>query len=220
VPRQVDASTLEVDLPAGGKLHLLDTEEVELWVELARRYQKDYKLRKINDQATLGTILMHHLTLFRAQRGLSGLEPEYDEDDLFTGEFKRIKVTQTASAAYTMEIQRASKEIREQEKTLGIDKRQREAAGDQDVANWISHLKRFGREMGIHIHGRVHAYELFVNELRWRLRLEQVGDAEDRTYHDCTPEGILKWANDELVKLAEIDKEFAAEKQRLVVGKL
>jgi hypothetical protein len=220
MPRQVDASTLEVDLPAGGKMHLLDTEEVELWVELARRYQKDYKLKKVNDQATLGTILMHHLTLFRAQRGLSGLEPEYDEDDLFTGEFKRVKVSQTASAAYTMEIQRASKEIREQEKVLGIDKRAREAAGDQDIPNYLKRLKAFGREMGIHVSKRVHAYELFVNELRWRLRLEQVGDAEDKTYHNATPEGILKWASEELEKLAEIDKEFAKEKQHLVVGKL
>jgi hypothetical protein len=221
VPRNnVDADALSVDLPAGGKMHLLDQEEVELWVQLSQRYQSEFKIKKVNDLGTLGAILMHHLTLFRAQRGLSGLEPKYDEDDIFTGEFQRVKVTQNASAGYTQEIQRASKEIREQEKVLGIDKKSRDAAGDQDIPSYIKRLKAFGREMGLHISRRVHAYEEFVNELRWRVRLEQNGDPEDKQYHDCTPEGILKWARTELDALAEVDKKFADEKQKLVVGKL
>lgn len=216
----VDADALEVDLPAGGKMHLLDTEEVSLWVNLMQRYEQEYRIRKINDLASLGTILMHQLTLFRAQRGLSGLVPQYDDDDIFTGQFQRVKVSQGAANQYSAEISRAGKDIRETEKILGIDKKSRDAAGDQDIPTYLRKLKAFGREMGIHISKRVHAYEEFVNELRWRVRLEQNGDAEDKQYHECTPEGILKWAAAHLDELAEIDKQFAKERQKLVVGKL
>lgn len=215
----LDDDQLEVDLPAGGKMHLLDHEEVESWTLLAQRYQQDYKLRKVNDLTTLGTILMQHLMLFRAQRGLSGIQPQYDEEDLFIG-IKRIKVSTSQAAAYSAEITRASKEIRELEKALGIDKKSRDAAGDQDIPNYLMRLKRFGREMGIHINKRVHAYELFVNELSWRLRLEQNGDAEDRAYHECTPEGILKWAGEALEELRAADRDFAEQNQKLVVGTL
>lgn len=220
MPDNRDSDQLEVELPAGGKMHLLDAEEVELWTNLSARYREDYRLRKINDLVALGSILMHQLTLFRAQRRLSGLEPEYDEEGLFTGKMKKVKVTQASSSAATADIGRSSKEIREIEKSLGIDKKGREAAGDQDIPSYLRRLKAFGREMGIHISRRVHAYEEFVNELRWRVRLEQTGDPEDKAYHDCTPEGILKWARGELDKLTEIDKQFAEDKQKLVVGKL
>lgn len=215
----LDDSQLEVELPAGGKIHLLDSEEVDLWVTLSQRYQNDYKLKKVNDLTSLGTLLMHHLALFRAQRALSGIQPQYDDEDLFTG-IERVKVTPSDAAGYSMEINRSSKEIREMEKVMGIDKKSRDAAGDQDVPNYLKRLKAFGREMGIHISKRVHAYEEFVNELRWRVRLEQNGDPEDKQYEECTPELILRWARGELDKLAEIDKQFAEEKQKLVVGKL
>lgn len=220
MPSNVDADALEVDLPAGGRLHLLSIEEVDLWTGMSERYQQEYRLRKVNDLAGLGTILMHQLTLYRAQRGLSGLEPRYDEDEVFTGEFERVKVSQTAAAGYTAEISRASKDIREQEKMLGIDKKSRDAAGDQDIPTYLRLLKQFGREYGIHISRRVHAYEEFVNELRWRVRLEQNGDGEDKQYMECTPDGILKWAREQLEVLAEADRVFAKEKQKLVVGKL
>lgn len=216
----VDAEKLEVDLPAGGKMHLLDIEEVDLWVSLMRRYQSDYRIRKVNDLAALGTILMHQLTMFRAQRGISGLEPKYDEDGIFAGEFIHVKVSQTAARDYSAEISRAAKDIRETEKVLGIDKKSRDAAGDQDIPTYMRLLKKFGREYGIHISKRVHAYEEFVNELRWRVRLSKNGDAEDRQYHECTPEGILKWAEEQLEQLQEIDKKFATERQKLVVGQL
>lgn len=216
----IDADNLEVDLPAGGTVHVMSMDEVNLWTTLKQRYMSEYKLRKVNDLGTLGAILMQQLTLFRAQRSLSGLEPKYDDDDVFTGEFIRVKVSQTATREYSATITASSKEIRELEKALGIDKKSRDAAGDQDVPNYLKRLKAFAREYGIHISKRVHAYEEFVNELRWRVRLEQNGDAEDKAYHECTPEGILKWADAELEKLTEVDKEFAKEKGKLVVGKI
>jgi hypothetical protein len=220
VPSHIDPDKLTVDLPAGGQVHLLDLDEVDFWVTLSQRYQADYKLRKVNDLTSLGTLLMLHLTLFRAQRSLSGIEPEYDEDGLFTGNYKRVKVSASAQADLTATISRVSKEIRDNEKGMAIDKRSRDLAGDQDIPNYMARLKKFGREMGIHISKRVIAYELFVNELSWRVRLEQNGDAEDKTYHNATPEGILAWAREELEKLREVDERFAQEKQKLVVGKL
>ena len=45
-------------------------------------------------------------------------------------------------------------------------------------------------------------------------------DAEDRAYHDITPEKILDWARDKLAELEQVDRDFGREKGRVFVGKL
>ena len=106
------------------------------------------------------------------------------------------------------------------EKALAIDKVTREAGGQQTVAGYIQMLKRAAHERGVHISKRVLAYENFVMELRMRLRIMENADAEDRAYHDITPEKILDWARDKLAELEQVDRDFGREKGRVFVGKL
>ncbi len=217
MPEQ-DLNMFEVKLPAGGKMHLRDREEVDLWVTLSKKYQRDYRLVKVNDLTMLGTLLLQHLAMFRAQREMSGVQWQEHPDG--SPKLAAIEVKPARMTALGEVVQRASKEIREIERAMGIDAKTRAQQGTQTIPDYLARLKRFGREMGIHISKRTHAYELFVNELRWRVRLAQNGDAEDRAYHEATPDQILKWCREQLEVLEQVDRDFAHEKNKLVVGKI
>ena len=193
------STQFRVDLPAGGSLHLNDADEVQLWNESAKRYIDDYGLVKANDLMLLGAILSQGIAMYRAQRELN--DPK-----------------KAGSAQNT--ISKASEQIREIEKALGIDKKSREAGGQHTVGNYVQTLKRAAHEKGVHISKRVKAYESLANELRWRIRLLRNGDDEDRGYHGITEESIIKFAEDELAKLEAEDKRWAREKGRIFVGRL
>jgi hypothetical protein len=195
-PRQ---AKYEVDLPAGGRLELKSAEEVRMWEDSAKRYIQDYGLVKANDLMLLGAILSQGIAMFRAQQELS--DPK------------------SASKAVTL-ISKASEQIRELEKALGIDKKTREAGGQHNVADYVTNLKRAAHAKGIHIAERVKMIEAFAMGLRWRLRLLENGDDEDRAYHGLTHENVVKWAAVELAKIEEHDKKFAKEKGATFVGRL
>src|SRR5438067_2420074 len=128
----------EVDLPAGGRLELQNAEEVRYWEDSAKRYVQDYGLIKANDLVLLGAILAQGIAMRRAM------------DDL--NDPKR------ATSAVTT-IGKASEQIRELEKALGIDKKTREAGGRHTVEDYVTTLKRAAHERGVHISKRVKAYE-------------------------------------------------------------
>lgn len=190
---------LQVTLPAGGTLDLQDADEVIFWEETARRYVQEYGLHKMNDLVMLGAVLSQGIAMYRAQKSL----------------FDPKKATNAVAI-----ISKASEQIRDLEKALGIDKKTREAGGQHTVADYVSNLKRAGHEMGIRISDRTKAYEAFVMELRWKVRLLRNGDEEDRAYHGISEESIVKWAENELAKLEESDKTWAAQKGKVFVGKL
>lgn len=170
-----------------------------MWEESAKRYIEDYGLVKANDLMLLGAILSQGIAMFRAQRDLS--DPK--------------KAGQAATA-----ISKASEQIRELEKALGIDKKSREAGGQHTVADYVTTLKRAAHAKGVRISERIKAYEAFMTELSWKIRVLENGDDEDRSYHSLTPESICEWASKELEKLAEKDKEWAKEKGRIFVGRV
>jgi hypothetical protein len=115
---------------------------------------------------------------------------------------------------------KAATEIRELEKALGIDKKTREAGGQHTVTDYITRLKRAAHAKGVRIAERVKAYEAFMMELRWKLRLLQNGDDEDRKYHNVSEKSICEWAARELEKLEEADKKWAKEKGKVFLGRL
>lgn len=215
-----DDDSYRVDLPGGGGgITLQTTEEVDRWLVLEAAYRDQYDLRKINDLTNLGTLLVQHVNLYRAQQALTGRVPEIDEDDLPTGRYVSRVLKAVEVRAFQDQINTASKEIREIEKTMGIDKKSREAAGDESLKSWLTMMKARAHRYGLHVSRRVTAYEEFCMELRWRLRLNEVGDAEDRHYEDCDADGILKWARAQLGALEEKDREFAQEEGALVLGR-
>lgn len=191
---------LEVKLPGGGMLSLLNPGEVTMWNETRDRYIRDYGLAKQNDLILLGSLLAQVLMLYRAQRELA--DPE------------------KAPVAQSM-IGKCAEEIRKAEKALGIDKATREKGGQHNVADYLTRLKRAAHAKGVHISNRVKAYEDVCMGARWRIRLYRNGDIEDKTYHGVeTPEKIVAWIEAELAKLEDADKEWAREKAAVFVGQL
>jgi hypothetical protein len=210
----------EVELPSGGKMYLQSAEEVDLWENSHARYIEDYHLTKTNDLVLVGALLQQQVTLYRAQCSLNGMEAQLDNSGVPTGRYVQRKLDADETDKFIKMLNSASDQIQRVEKALGIDKVSREAGGAVTVENYLRTLKRAAHERGIHIATRVKKYEAFCMELKMKLRILKNADAEDRAYHDITPEKVLDWARDVLDALEEHDKKFAREKGALYVGKL
>jgi hypothetical protein len=210
-----------VEMPGGGgQMWLANMAEVDRWQTLEAQYREQYDLRKVNDLTNLGTLLVQQINLYRAQMALSGRVPEVDDlDGLPTGRmiYKVLKPAEVK--AHQEAVTAASKEIREIEKAMGIDKKSREQAGDESLRSWLVTMKERAHRYGLHVSERTRAYEEFAMELRWRLRLNEVGDAEDKQYEDCSDEGVIRWAREQLAALEARDQTFAQEEGALVLGK-
>lgn len=219
-PPPISSTVHQVDLPAGGVMWLSSAEEVQLWENSAERYIEDYHLTKTNDLILLGAILQQQIETFRAQRLLNGLQEELDANSVPTGRYVRVELDSDERDKAIKRLNTATGEIQKIEKALGIDKVSREAGGAVSVENYLRTLKHAAHERAMHISKRVLAYEQFVNDLRWRLRILRNADPEDQAYHDLTPEKVLDWCREELKGLEDIDKQFAKEKGKLFIGKL
>lgn len=189
-----------VHLPAGGApIALKSAAEVAYWNDVQQQYTSDYGFSRTNDLVLLGAVLSQTIAMYRAQLELA--DPK------------------RASAAVAL-IGKASEQIRELEKALGVDKKSREAGGQHTMADYVTRAKRAAHEYGIHISDRVKAYEDLAMELRWRIRVLRNGDDEDRRHHKITEGSIIKYAEQRLAELEEKDKEWAREKGRLFIGQL
>lgn len=219
MPEPVEAA-YKVQLPQGGELVLKTPEEVEMWDRTGKAYIKEYRLSKTNDLILLGAILSQNLTMFRAQQRLNGMRPEVDQAGVPTGRYIQEEVDSKTLAASQGAITKASEEIRALEKALGIDKKTREAGGAYNVADYLTTLKKAAHEMGVHISERFKFYEDVMMEARWRIRLLRNGDPEDRQHHDVSEAKIIAWLEDRLAEAEQHDKEFAASKGHLYLGKL
>jgi hypothetical protein len=213
------ANPLEVELPAGGKLALQTVEEVDMWDRTAAKYRGDYALSKTNDLILVGAILTQNLAMFRATQAINGMEPQLN-NGVPTGQYVHKPVKATDAAKYQRMILEAAKEIRELEKSLGIDKKTRDAGGGDSIAGYLGSLKIAGRQLGVHITKRTKAYEEFAMEMRWRIRVLRHGDDEDRLHHGITEDSIIGFAETRLAELEQIDKDFANQKGKMFVGKL
>lgn len=215
------SNSFVVELPGGGTMHLLTSEEVELFEQASKRYREDYALTKMNDLILVGAILTQTLVMYRAQQRLSGMEPEIDAQGHPTGRYRRIEKQKAADLSVAQgTITKCAEEIRALEKALGVDKKTREAGGQHTVANYVTTLKRAAHQYGVRVTERVKEYEKFNMELRWKLRLLKNGDAEDKAYHDITPEKICEWAEAQLAEIEAKDKAWAKDKGKLFQGKL
>lgn len=214
------SDALIVELAAGGDLILQTPSEVDRWTTLSSRYQEDYELSKTNDLALLDVILQQHMVVYRAQQAVNGLVPELDEDHLPTGNIKRVTQKPAELARQQEILLSASKEIRALEAALGIDKKSRDQGGQHSLMTYIETLRDAGHEYSVHVTERTLAFEYFVNELSWRVRLNLNGDDEDKTYHDCHDSGILGWCRREIETLEQISKDFAHQKGQAWAGKL
>jgi hypothetical protein len=209
-----------VELPAGGTMHLQSPDEVALWEGALERYRDDYTFSKMNDLFTLGSLLQQQIILFRCQTQINGMEPETGPNGVPTGNYKVVELDAGLLDKYQKQMNAASKEMRELERQLGIDKATRESGGAHTVDSYLKEVKRAAYQRAIHITQRTLEYERVINDLRVRLRILMNGDAEDRAYHNITPKSIILWLKEECDTLAEVDKKFNKEKGKLFIGKL
>jgi hypothetical protein len=216
-PQQPSQNPLEVELPAGGKLHLQALDEVDLFEKQRERYINDYGLTQPNDLFILGALLQQQILAYRAQQGISGLEPQFDQAGLPTGHWAKAQKPDKDAAKKLTE---ATNQIRVLEQSLGVDKKSRESGGQYTVADYLKTLKAAGHQYGVHISKRVLKLEEVFNEAAWRIRLLQNGDAEDRSYHDLTPEKFIDWLAEQVKEVEDADKRFAQEKGKLFIGKV
>lgn len=211
---------LEVEPPGGGKLLLKNEEEVAYYNEMAKAYLEDYRLGRASEKLLLGALLAQAIAIYRAQIQLVGLVEIRDNSGVPMGEYKEVVLSGADRSSLQKQIGEATKEIREIEKQLGIDKKSRDQGGAETTADYIIMLKRAGHRYGVHINRRVKLYEEFAMQLRWRLRLLRNGDDEDKRYHDISPEKICAWSENILKQLENFDKKFAKDQSRLFAGKL
>lgn len=210
----------EVELPSGGKLQLYSAEEVKIWQDAEKRYKEEYAFIKMNDLIMLGAILTQQLTLFRAQQKMNGMEPVLDTNNVPTGQYKVVQMKASEMKAAQDTLLKASKEIRDLESQLGIDKKSREQGGQQSVSQYVTFAKRAANEYGIHISKRVTEYERVFNAVRTKIRVLDNADDEDRAYEGISEASILDYLRTECARLEQVDKDFAADKGKLFVGRL
>lgn len=210
----------EVELPSGGKLQLYSAEEVKIWQDAEKRYKEEYAFIKMNDLIMLGAILTQQLTLFRAQQKMNGMEPVLDANQVPTGQYKVVQMKASEMKAAQDTLLKASKEIRDLESQLGIDKKSREQGGQQSVSQYVTFAKRAANEYGIHISQRVLEYERVFNAVRTKIRVLDNADDEDKAYEGISEASILDYLRTECARLEQVDKDFAADKGKLFVGRL
>jgi hypothetical protein len=214
------ATNFEVELPAGGKLPLLTIDEVEFFEESRDRYLSDYAIRNQSDRLAVNHMLILSVESFRASQRINGMEPELDPAGVPTGRYIKGKVSGTDRAASLNVLIKTRESIADTEKQLGIDKKTRDQGGQYDVATYIEGAKKGAREFGVHLSKRYIAYTSFVKALRTQMRMLRQLDNEDLVEVHLSKESLLDWAWNELDKLEEIDKRFAHEKGRLIVGRV
>lgn len=214
------AEAFRVDLPQGGELILKSQDEVDMWDRTSKAYVTEYRLTKTNDLILLSAILSQNLAMFRAQHRLNGMVPEKDAAGVPTGRYKEEAVDAKTLSASQGAISKASEEIRNLEKALGVDKKTRESGGAYNVADYLTNLKQASHAMGIHISERFKFYEDAMMEARWKIRLLRNGDPEDRQHHNVSEEKIIDWLEGKLAEAEEVDREYAADKGKIFLGKL
>jgi hypothetical protein len=75
----------EVELPAGGKLHLQTIDEVEVFEDTREAYLRDFQIKHHSDKLAIGSLLLMHLEVFRNQQRLNSMEAELDTQGVPTG---------------------------------------------------------------------------------------------------------------------------------------
>ena len=213
-----DITVYHEKMPNGGTITMLNPEEVAYYREMRSKYEKEYAglLTKPNDINRLSQLLSFELTAHRYTQRMVGSVTQYNDAGEVVG-IELVDALEMASISQT--LPKVQEEIRKLEQALKIDKRTREGSSEGDIKNYMESLKRAAIQYKVHLSERYTAFDEFVNELKWRMRVLANPDEEDRKYHGVeTAEKLCVWIEGQLNDLTEIDKKFANDKQSLWTG--
>lgn len=215
-----DLHQYEVELPQGGRIPLHSAEEVEVWTSLSDHYIADFQFTKGSDLASLSTILSSQIEVFRAQQRVNGMQVRFTEAGVPTGDYERVFLKPAERAAAVEQLRKASADVRDHEKALGIDKKSRDASGANTIQDYLTTAKQAAHEYGVHITERVKFIEAMAMEVKTKIRILDNADDEDRGYHNIAPDTIIDYMRNQLVEMERLDQVWAKEKGILFRGKL
>lgn len=207
-------------LPNGGMITLQSPEEVVYFRELKNNYEKEYSslLSKPNDRNRLSQLISCELMAHRYTQRMLGAVNVYDDKGNISG---IEKVDPVEMASISQLLPKVQDEIRRLESALKIDKRTREGSAEGDIRDYMTNLKKAAVNYKVHLSERYIAFDEFVNELSWRIRVIENADDEDRRYHNLESlDKFYEWIKDQVEELSRLDKEFAKNKQSLWLGKI
>lgn len=189
--------SVEVELLSGAPFQVLTDREADFVRESVERYTADNLWQNISDLRDIDRMITVELLSWRWSQWLS-MGVDYFGDPVSTDELsKRIKEHST--------------ELRQLKKSLGVDRKSREAShGEDSVSAYLVTLRRRAKEFGIHrnqqatqaitslqrIQGIITAYDNTIDHPR------------EQKENKCTIEDVLEVIREELAKFGEIDNEF------------
>lgn len=175
-----------VDTPSGSELKLQTAEEAD-WYESRRdRYLSDNQFPNVSDLQDLDRLLMLEVLSYRwglwMAQGFDYIYSRVDEGQLKNN------------------IKEYSVEIRLLKSSLGIDKSTRDKEKGESLSDYVASLLERAKVFGYH---RNEQYELAVTkmyQLRSMVMTWDRCDDEERTHLDLSPESIIEWIRDNMMK--------------------
>lgn len=175
-----------VTTPTGSDLHLQTAEEANWYEERRDRYQTDNHFTNISDLQDLDRLLGLEVFSYRWQLWMAqGFDYQYARVD---------------ESALKNSIKEYSVEIRLLKTNLGIDKSTRDKEKGESLSDYVANLMQRAKEFGYH---RNEQYELTVTkfyELRSMVMTYDRCDEDERAMLDLSPETIVQWIRDKVVK--------------------
>lgn len=178
--------TFPVTTPAGSVLNLQTQEEADWYNDRCSRYQHDNQFPNVSDLQDLDRLLTLEILVFRWSQWMA-----QGYDYLYT----RVEETQLKN-----NIREYSVETRLLKASLGIDKMTRDKVKSESLADYVENLLKRAKQFGYH---RNDQYEMAVTkfyELRTMVMTYDRCDQEEREHLDLSPEKILEWIRDNVIK--------------------
>lgn len=172
--------------PSGSELKLQTDDERAWYISRRDRYLVDNKVTNVSDLQDLDRLLILELMVYRWSQWLSqGFDYQFAPID--EGQLKdSLKLYST--------------EIRLLKTNLGIDKASRSKDKNEDLASYIDNLLLRAKQFG---YMRNESYATAVTKmhsLRSMVLTYDRCDEEERRILDLSPDKILEWIRDEVIK--------------------
>ncbi|NUS01941.1 MAG: hypothetical protein HOV97_05190 [Nonomuraea sp.] len=172
--------------PSGSDLDLQTQEEAIRYEQVRDQYLKDNAFPNVSDLQDLDRLLVFEIVIYRWQLWLSrGFD------------YQMSRIDEGAIKSFIKEY---STEVRLLKLALGIDKATRDKEKGESLADYVAKLLERAKVFGYH---RNRQYEKAVTAF-WQLRSMVMTydrcDEEERTHLDLSPDSIIEWFRDNVIK--------------------
>lgn len=182
-----------VTSPSGAKVPLMNQLEVEHYLFISERYQKDNVFTNISDLLELDRLLNYEIMCFR-----------WNHFIMMGHDYDGVPVMSSLSK----DLQLYSKEIRDIKSGLNMDKKSRDRDKGQSTAENWTNLMVHAKEMGIHRDEQVIKAHTLWKELEGLYTLYKNSSDTERTTFNCHEKDLFAWLEEKFIEFDEIDKAF------------